>query len=261
MHFFDAVILGIVEGLTEFLPVSSTGHLILAGHLLGLTSTDFLKSFDIAIQSGAILAVAVLYGKALIRGIEIWKRIAAAFIPTAVIGLVLHGVVKKYLLGNEVVVLVALAVGGAVLIAFEWWSASWRTGRPEAHADLATIPLKTAAWIGVFQTVALIPGVSRSAITILAGLLLGLKRATIVEFSLILAIPTMAAATGLDLIKSASEFSAGDWPLLAAGFVTSFIVALIAIRWFVRFIQRHTFIGFGVYRIIAALAFWAFVLR
>ena len=171
MTLFDSLILGVVEGVTEFLPVSSTGHLILTSRLLGLQNTDFLKSFEIAIQSGAILAVVVLYARTLTRGIEIWKRIAAAFIPTAVIGFVLYSAVKKYLLGNEAVVVAMLILGGAALIFFE----RFYRERPEAHADIATIPMKTAALIGVFQAAALVPGVSRSAVTI--GWMGGVKRA------------------------------------------------------------------------------------
>ena len=257
MDIWDAAILGVVEGLTEFLPVSSTGHLILAGHILGLDSTDFLKSFDIVIQLGAILAVVAMYGRTLLRSIEIWKRIMVAFIPTAVIGFLLYAVVKKYLLGNEAAVLAALAAGGVAIILFEWWHRE----HPEAHADAATIPLKTAAWIGVFHAADLVPGISRSAASILGGLALGLKRATIVEFSFLLAIPTMVAATGLDLVKSAASFSRGDWPILAVGFLVSFAVAFAAIRWFVRFVSHHTFVSFGLYRLAAALLFWFFVFR
>ncbi len=252
MTAFHALLLGIVEGITEFLPISSTGHLILANHLLGLSETDFQKSFDIAIQSGAILSVIVLYGRSLLRRQEVLLRVLVAFLPTAIIGLLVHGIVKKYLLGNEQVVLWSLLLGGLVIILFE------RTHREKSTAihDLSAITYKQAALIGLFQSLAIIPGVSRSASTIIGGLLLGVSREAIVEFSFLLAIPTMLAATGLDLLKSAGSFSGNDTFNLAIGFVTSFVVALFAIRWLLKFIKGHSFTPFGIERILVALAFW-----
>jgi undecaprenyl-diphosphatase len=248
MNLLDSAILGVVEGITEFLPISSTGHLILASSLLGLPSTEFLKTFEIAIQLGAILAVLALYWKRFLD-LAVLKKVAVAFVPTAVIGLALHDLAKEHLLGNQAVVLWALGLGGVLLIAFELLHKE----QESASADLASISYKQAALVGVFQAVAIVPGVSRSAATILGGLLVGIRRMAIVEFSFLLAAPVMMAATGLDLAKSASLFSAGDFGNLAVGFVVSFVVALFSIRFLLKFVRTHTFIPFGVYRILVAL--------
>lgn len=254
MTILDSAILGVVEGITEFLPVSSTGHLILAGELLGLPSTEFLKSFEIAIQLGAIMAVVLLYWRSFLD-LGILKRILAAFIPTAVIGLLLHDLAKQYLLGNVTVVLVALAVGGIALIVFELLHKE----KEEAMQDVRSITYKQAVVVGIFQAIAIIPGVSRSAATIVGGLVMGIGRVAIVEFSFLLAVPVMAAATGLDLLKSAGTFSSADFTNLAVGFVVSFVVALISIRFLLQYVRKHTFIPFGIYRILAALVFFLLV--
>jgi len=254
MTFFHALILGIVEGITEFLPVSSTGHLILTSKLLGLSPTDFLKSFEVIIQLGAILAVFVLYGKRLFTSWELFKRVAVAFIPTAVLGLALYKIVKSFL-GSESVVLWALALGGLALILFE------RFHREPADAGVDTlISYKQAIIIGVVQSLAFIPGVSRSAATIVGGLALGLRRKAAVEFSFLLAIPTMVAATGLDLIKGGAGFSGSQFSLLATGFIAAFVVAIFAIKWLLKIVQSRTFIPFGMYRILIALIFFFVIL-
>lgn len=248
MTVFQALVLGIVEGLTEFLPISSTGHLILAAKLLGLTQTDFQKSFDIVIQLGAIGAVVVLYWRQFLRP-EVLARVAVAFVPTGAIGLALYPLVKTYLLGNESVVLLALFLGGLILIVFEVFYRK-PAGAP---ADIKSITYLQAICIGLFQAVAIVPGVSRSGATIVGGLAMGLNRETIVEFSFLLAVPTMLAATGLDLAKNASSFSAGQSGALAVGFVASFIVAMLSIKFLLSYVRTRTFIAFGVYRIAAAV--------
>jgi len=255
MNFFDAAVLGIVEGLTEFLPVSSTGHLILVGHLLGIPDTDFLKTFEIAIQAGAIGAVIVLYWKSFLN-LEITKRVLVGFIPTALIGFALYRLIKTYLLGNEYVVLAALAMGGVALIIFE----RLHKEGAEATDDISRMSYRQAVGIGLFQSIAVIPGVSRSGASILGGLILGLRRTAIVEYSFLLAVPTMGAATALDLFKSYSLFSTGDAWSLAVGFVTAFIVALIVIQFFLRFVRTQTFVSFGVYRVLAAAVFFLFLM-
>jgi len=255
MDILHALVLGIIEGITEFLPVSSTGHLILAGELLKIPSTDFQKSFDIIIQLGAILSVIVLYFKTL-WDIEMIKKLIVAFIPTGVIGLAFYHVVKTYLIGNHTVVLWSLLLGGIALIAFELWHKESST----ATTDIANISYQQAALIGVFQSLAIIPGLSRSASTIVGGLLLGLSRTTIVEFSFLLAVPTMLAASGLDLVKNASSFSMDQFGVLAVGFITSFVVAILSIKFLLGFIKKHNFIPFGIYRILAAVLFWVVVL-
>jgi len=251
MELIHAIILGVVEGITEFLPISSTGHLILTAKLLELPQSQFLKSFEIAIQLGAICAVILLYWRSFLD-LPVLKRIAAAFIPTALIGFALYSFIKEYLIGNEKVVLAALAVGGIILIVFELLHKESAT----APESIAAISYGQAVAIGFFQAIAVIPGVSRSAATIIGGLLAGLKRTTIVEFSFLLAVPTMAAATGFDILKSYSSFNSGDALLLIAGFVTAFLVAIVVIKFFLRFIKTHSFISFGVYRILLAALFW-----
>jgi len=252
MNFFHAVILGVIEGITEFLPISSTGHLILTSKILQLTQTDFLKSFEISIQLGAILAVVVLYWRSFFVKFEILKKVIVAFLPTAILGLIFYKVVKQFLLGSETVVLWALGLGGVFLIIFEIFYRE----RQDAVDELEKISWRQSLIIGLCQSIAIIPGVSRAASTIVGGIALGLKRKTIVEFSFLLAVPTMAAATGFDLIKSGGGFSLDQFGLLAVGFILSFLTAIAAIKLLLRFVKNHSFVSFGVYRIILAILFW-----
>ncbi|OPX94721.1 MAG: Undecaprenyl-diphosphatase [Syntrophorhabdus sp. PtaB.Bin006] len=255
MNLLQALIFGIVEGITEFLPISSTGHLILTARALGLSQTEFLKTFEIVIQFGAILSIIVLYWRSLLVNFEILKRVLAAFIPTAVLGLLFYKIIKHFLMGSNAVVLWSMFVGGVCLIVFELWHKE----KDDAAEDLSTIPYRTSLLIGLFQSIAMIPGVSRSAATIVGGLILGIRRKAIVEFSFLLAVPTMLAATGLDLMKNVSAFSTAQIGSLAIGFVLSFIFAMLSVKFLLNFIQRHTFISFGVYRIILSLSFWFFL--
>jgi undecaprenyl-diphosphatase len=252
MDLVQAVYLGIIEGITEFLPISSTGHLMLASRSMGIAQTEFVKSFEIAIQSGAILAVVFLYRKVLFKGVDIWKKILVAFLPAAVIGALLYKVIKAFFLGSTSVVLWALFLGGIALILFEIFHGE----KQDSSDELASVSYPQALIIGFFQSLAIIPGVSRAAATIVGGLAVGLKRKTIVEFSFLLAIPTMCAATALDLAKSSGVFKPDQFGVLAAGFSVSFLVALMAIRFLLVFIKSHTFIPFGIYRILVALIFW-----
>jgi undecaprenyl-diphosphatase len=246
MDLLTAVILGIIEGVTEFLPISSTGHMILASDLMGLEHSEFLKSFEIAIQVGAISSVVFLYWRLLLVDLEVIKRVIVAFIPTGFLGFIFYRVVKSYLLGSAAVVLWSLLLGGIFLIVFEYWHRETE----DADGEIPQMSYRTAFIIGLFQSVAMIPGVSRSASTIIGGLILGLKRKTIVEFSFLLAVPTMLAATVYDLMKTAPAMTLPQFDFLIAGFVTSFIVALLSIKFLLRFIQTHTFIPFGIYRVI-----------
>lgn len=255
MTFLHAILLGILEGATEFLPISSTGHLILAQHLLGIAESPFTTSFLITIQLGAIAAVVVSYWRSFLD-IEVLKRLIAAFIPTALIGFALYKVIKGFLLGSEMTVVIALLIGGILLVAFEYF----HTERSDGIDSLRAITYRQALTIGLFQSVAVIPGVSRSAATIVGGLLLGLRRATIVEFSFLLAVPTMLAATGYDLLKTYDTFDASNISMLAVGAATAFVVALFAIRFLLGFVKRRTFTPFGIYRIVLALVFLLFVL-
>ncbi|HYD91862.1 MAG TPA: undecaprenyl-diphosphate phosphatase [Flavobacterium sp.] len=256
MNIIQAIILGAVEGVTEFLPISSTGHLILTSKLLSLHSTEFLKSFEIIVQLGAILAVVFLYWRTFLTNWAVLKRVVVAFIPTAIIGLVFYKIVKNYLLGNEQIVLWSLFIGGILLIIFE----IFHSEKDTALDDLANLSYGKAALIGIFQSLAIIPGVSRSAATILGGLLLDMRRKAIVEFSFLLAVPTMIGATGLDLFKSADQFSSDQFGVLAIGFVTAFITALISIKFLLNYIQKRNFMPFGIYRIALAILFWLVII-
>lgn len=254
MNLCHAAILGLVEGITEFLPISSTGHLILTAKLLGLSQTEFLKSFEIAIQLGAILAVVALYAKRLLVSRDTLFKVCTAFLPTAVLGAILYKLIKKYLMAGETLVLWTLLLGGIFLIIFEKFHKEPAT----EGQNFSEISYAKAFWIGVCQSVAMIPGVSRAAATIVGGLGMGISRKTIVEFSFLLAVPTMSAATALDLLKTGSSFSGDQFLILAIGFAVSFTVAILVIRLLLRFIQNHNFILFGWYRIlVAAVLFFA----
>ncbi len=256
MDFLYAVIFGLVEGITEFLPVSSTGHLVLTAHLLGIRQTEFAKNFEITIQLGAILAVVVLYAKPFLLDFKVLWRLFAAFVPTAILGLLLYKVVKHTLLNQTQVILWSLFLGGVTLIVFE----IFHKEKENALEDVRDISWWQCLAIGVVQSLAIIPGVSRSAATVVGGLGLGLKRKTILQFSFLLAVPTMFAATTLDLFKSDTSFSSRQWLLLGLGFLVSFVVAIFAIQLLSRYIKHHNFVIFGVYRIAISLLFW-FVIR
>lgn len=257
MNFAQVLILSIIEGITEFLPISSTGHLILASDILRISQTEFQKSFEIIIQLGAILSVVVIYFQTLVQNRKIWMKVLVAFIPTGVLGLVLYKFIKQYLLGNTAVVLISLMIGGILLIILE-------KIHNEEKSDLDSINkigLKNAFLIGLFQSVSMIPGVSRAAATIFGGLFLGLKRKTAVEFSFLLAVPTMLSASVFDLYKSHLNFTSYDYLLLTIGFFGAFVTAYFTVKYFLRYIQNHNFIPFGVYRIILAIAFWLLILK
>lgn len=250
----DAIILGIVEGITEFLPISSTGHLMLTSEALGLHATEYLKMFEISIQLGAIIAVLFLYGHTLIKNRAMFARILVAFLPTGIIGFALYPVIKNILLENTMVVVYALFFGGIGLIAFEMWYT--RFGKKNI-TDITRISLRHALFIGLFQSCALIPGVSRSAATIIGGLAFGISREAIIEFSFLLALPTMIVATGVEFIHYGNAFTVREVHLLLIGMSVSFIVAVVAMKLLLRFIRTHSFIAFGIYRILIAVICWA----
>ncbi|WP_025270678.1 undecaprenyl-diphosphate phosphatase [Hippea sp. KM1] len=253
MSIVDAIILGIVEGLTEFLPISSTGHLILASTLLGIKQTDFVKTFEIVIQLGAILSVVFLYFERLKKDFEMWKRVIFAFIPTGIVGFVLYKIIKHYFF-NPHLVIYSLFVGGVLIIALEVY---FKRKKPSGRID--QMGYKGAIVVGLFQSLASIPGTSRSASSIIGGMFAGLSRKEAVEFSFLLAIPTMFAATGYDIYKSGLHITPSEWHLIAIGFVVSFFSALIAVKGFIGFVSRYTLISFGVYRMIIAVLFFLIV--
>jgi undecaprenyl-diphosphatase len=253
-----AIILGIVEGVTEFLPVSSTGHLILATELLGYNAEQW-KAFNVIIQLGAILAIVVLYWRTfwavlegMIRGNPVsWRfirNILVAFLPSAVLGFLLINKVET-LLGNAYVVAIAFILGGIAILAIE------KMVKRTDIVGVAEMPLKTVIGVGFIQCLAMIPGVSRSGATIMGGLSLGVERRTAAEFSFFLAIPTMLGATTLELVKHRATLMSGasgvGFGTVAVGFVVSFVVALVVVRAFVHYISRHGFAPFAWYRIVA----------
>lgn len=253
ISFFQTIILGIVEGITEFLPISSTGHLILTSKIFHLQEDNFLKSFQIAIQSGAIFAVFFLYWKSFFKK-EILKRIVIAFLPTALVGIIFYKIFKTYLF-NYLVVLWSLFFGGIFLILFE----KFYKEKKKSIEEISQISYKNSFLIGFFQSFAIIPGISRAGATILGGLALGLKRKTIVEFSFLLAVPTMIGATIFDLFQTAYDFAGKEIFLLILGFLVSFFVALGAVKFFLRFIKKHNFVPFGIYRIFFSFFYWLLV--
>lgn len=253
MSFLNAAILGLVEGITEFLPISSTGHLILSSQLLGLDPTAFVKTFEIVIQLGAILAVVILFWSKL-RQVKLWPKLAISFLPTGLAGLWLYPVIKSFL-GSPALVVWMLALGGGFIIWFE------RKFVDKKQNEVVTeINWRQAFGVGVFQIASFVPGVSRAAASIVGGRILGLSRIAAVEYSFLLAVPTMAAATAYDLFKNAAAFSVADWQSLAVGFVVSALVATMAIKWLIKFVQTKTLEPFGWYRLVVALLFWLVIL-
>lgn len=257
MDYFQAIILSIVEGLTEFLPISSTGHLILTTELLGIEQTEFVKSFQVIIQLGAILAIVLLYWKKLTTSVKIWSRILVAFIPTIIVGLLLYDIIKNIFFDNSFITVAALFIGGILLIILELLYKE----QPHHTDSIEHLSIKQSLLIGIFQSFAVVPGVSRAAATIIGGLFMGAKRKAAVEFSFLLAVPTMLAASSLDLVKSEFAFTPYEYSLLAVGFIGSFLVAIVAVKFLLHFIKNHTFIPFGIYRIVLAILFYLFVLQ
>jgi len=259
MSIIHAIILGIVEGVTEFLPVSSTGHMILISKILNIAQTDFVKTFEISIQLGAILAVVIIYWKRFIRDFDTWKKIIVAFIPTGIIGFILYKIIKSILLGDDWIVAGSLFIVGVILIIVEVY---FKKKKKEfGIKDVKDISYKQAAAIGVVQSLGMIPGVSRSGATILGGLLMGIDRKTIVDFSFLLAVPTMLAATGYDLLKSYQDISSSQIGILGIGFLVSFLAAIPFIKFLLRFVQKNDFIAFGIYRIFVAILFTLVLLK
>lgn len=255
MSILEALILSVVEGLTEFLPISSTAHLVLASRVLSIVQTDFVKSFEIAIQLGAILSVVVLYWKKFLVDVEVLKRVLVAFVPTAVVGVLMYRYIKTFLLGNLMVTVLALFVGGILIILFERVKDSGK-----GMGKIQELSYGQSVFIGIFQAISVIPGVSRAAATIFGGMIAGMDRSAAVEFSFLLAVPTMAGATGIDLLNSYQSFSDGRIWMMIAGFVGSFVVATAAIKFLLAYIKSNSFVMFGVYRILVSIAFWYFVL-
>ncbi|CAH2031818.1 undecaprenyl-diphosphate phosphatase [Trichlorobacter ammonificans] len=253
MTFLDAFVLGVVEGLSEFLPISSTGHLILASALMKLQQTDGHKVFEVTIQLGAMLAVLFIYCKRLVANPELLKKLAVAFLPTGTIGFLLYKLVKSLFVPSLVSYM--LILGGVAFILIEWFLKR----HPASVEEVQNISYGQAFLIGLVQCLSMVPGVSRSGATIMGGLLCGLSRTAAAEFSFLLALPTMLAATAYDIYKNHAVFQASDLQNIAVGFVTSFIFAVISIKWLLRFVTSHTFVSFGIYRIAVGVLFLLFL--
>ncbi len=300
MTILQTLILSIVEGLTEFLPISSTAHLVLTSQILNVQQTDFVKSFEVIIQLGAILAVVVLYFKELAKNTQLWYKTILAFLPSAIVGFLLYDFIKEKLIGNSLITALALIVGGLVFTLIDKFLPTLKVknsklptptkvqdvatpdtanqqNQPDVYQELhksraydnpkffppvidkskisiSELSPKKLLAIGLFQSLAVVPGVSRSAASIFGGLLMGLNKTEATKFSFFLAIPTMLAATTLDLYKSDFNFSQQESLLLVTGFIGSFLTALFAVKLFISFVQKHSFLPFGVYRILVGLA-------
>ena len=255
MTIIDAIILGIIEGLTEFLPVSSTGHMILASAMMKINEESFVKTFEIAIQLGAILSVLTVYYKRFLVSTDIYVKLLVAFIPTGVIGFLAYKTIKAYLF-NPFTVSIALIAGGVLLISLDKWSEK----KKSVYLTTDHISYRGAFKIGLIQCFSMIPGISRAAATIFGGVSAGFDRKQAAEFSFLLAIPTMFAATGYDLLKTGMAFSNDEWVLLLIGGVFAFVSALIAVKAFIAFLTRYGFKHFGYYRIILGVLFLIFSL-
>ncbi|MGY2131741.1 undecaprenyl-diphosphate phosphatase [Hymenobacter sp. HD11105] len=243
MNYWHALILAVVEGLTEFLPVSSTGHMIIVANLLGIGQAPFTEIYITSIQFGAILSVVVLYWRRFLQSFDFYVKLAVAFIPFGILGFVLKDVITE-LLKSVTVVAISLVVGGIILVFVDKWFDGPRK-------QVTTPNIKQAFKIGLFQCIALIPGVSRSAATIIGGLSQGFDRRSAADFSFLLAVPTMFVITAYQLYKSykITPIQSGDLQVLAFGNVVAFIVALLAVNSFVKFVARFGFRSFGFYRI------------
>jgi undecaprenyl-diphosphatase len=245
MDILQAIILGIVEGFTEFLPISSTGHMIVVAGWMGLPQTDANKAFEVIIQLAAILAVVANYkDKFTFDHVELWKKIILAFIPIGAVGFLFHHQIKALFASN--VVAIMFIVGGVVFLILEYF---YKEEKASVH-EVEELSYKQAFWIGIAQIFALIPGTSRAGSTIVGAMLVGLSRKASAEFSFLLALPVMCAASGLDLVKHYKDFTNYNLIVLVTGFVVAFIVAFLTMKLFIRFLEKFTFVSFGIYRIL-----------
>lgn len=249
MNIFQSVILGIVEGLTEFLPISSTFHLIISSKMLGLSQTDFLKLFEVVIQSGAIFALILIYTKTLLKDRQLLINVIYSFIPTAVVGFFLHKIIKSVFFESNWLMLTVFIGMGLLFLLLE----KYISNLDKSCKDLTR---KDTILIGLAQATSVIPGVSRSGSIIVAMMLLGYKRDEAAKYTFLLSLPTIFAATGLDMWQSRTLLlsQADGWELLAVGTVVSMIVGFVVVKWFTKYLETHTLKVFGWYRLIVATA-------
>jgi undecaprenyl-diphosphatase len=245
LDILQAIIIGIIEGFTEFLPISSTGHMIVASRFLGIEETALVKAYEVIIQFAAILAVMLIYrDKLSFAKIELWKKLLLAFLPLAIVGYIFKDQIKA--LFSVEVVAVMFIIGGIIFLIVEHFYKE-----EKSHTvDVETVSYSQALWVGIAQIFSLVPGTSRAGATIIGGLLTGMDRKTSAEFSFLLAIPVMAAVSGYDLLKHYREFADANWIAFLIGFVVAFVVAYLTIKLFLAFLQRFTFVSFGIYRIV-----------
>jgi undecaprenyl-diphosphatase len=248
LSILESIILGIIEGFTEFLPISSTGHMIIASDLMDIQQTNMTSAFEIIIQFSAILAVVFNYkDKFTLQKIELWKKIVLAFIPIGAVGFVFASTIKAMFVPS--IVAFAFIIGGIIFLVVE------KFYKNEEHLidDVEKVSYTQAFYIGLAQVAALIPGASRAGASIIGAMLVGLNRKASAEFSFLLALPVMCATTGYDLVKHYHEFVGANFIVLAVGFITSFIVAYLTMKLFIEFLSRFTFVAFGIYRIIVGV--------
>jgi undecaprenyl-diphosphatase len=250
MTIFDSIILGIIEGFTEFLPISSTGHLIVASHFLGIDQNSVTKAYEVIIQFTAILAVVFNYkDKFTLKKIDLWTKVFLAFLPIGIVGFIFSHQIKE--LFSIQIVAIMFIVGGIIFLIVEKFFIPNETYLID---DVEQVTFKQSLIIGLAQVFALIPGTSRAGSTIIGALLVGLSRKASAEFSFLLAFPVMSAVTAYDLLKHYHEFSDANLLTLAVGFVVSFIVAYLTIKLFLAFLEKFTFVSFGIYRILFGVA-------
>ncbi len=252
MNILNAFFLGIIEGVTEFLPISSTAHLIISSKLLGIQSTEFQKFFEVFIQSGAILAVVFVYWRIILKNKNLMVNIVLSFIPTAVVGLLLHKVIKNVFFESFTLIAVSLLVIGLFFIVYEFLL---KKKIVKADKKIIQMTILQALLIGTGQSLAVIPGVSRAGAVILTMMVMGFNREESALYSFVLAVPTLFAASAFDFIKTDPQliFSGSNPLFLLVGLTTSFFSALLAIKWFIKFLQKNSLSYFGVYRIALAI--------
>ena len=255
MDIFQSVILGIVEGVTEFLPISSTGHMIVVANWLGMDENAENKAFMVIIQLAAILAVVFNYkDKFTLSKSDLWIKVFIAFLPLAIVGFIFKDIIKEAF--TTYVVAYMFIIGGIIFLILEYF---YKEDNKKLH-DIEKITYKQAWWIGFAQMFALIPGTSRAGSTIVGALILGFSRKAAAEFSFLLAIPVMLATSGYDLLKHYDEFSKDGLLTLITGFVVSFVVAYFTMKFFIKFLEKFTFVSFGIYRIIFGVILLVFYL-
>lgn len=252
MTFYEAVILGIVEGVTEYLPVSSTAHIALTSQMMGVPQDAFMNSFNIIIQIAPIFSVMIIYFNTLFQSLDIWKKLIASFIPTGAIGFLFHHQIEEMFSANSIVLWMIVTGVFFLIIEFLYFK------RGHTTAELEDVTYKQAVSIGFIQALSLVPGVSRSGSTILGGMLLGMKRETAMSFSFLLAIPTMTAASGYTLLKDFDTLSFDGIALIMIGFIVSFIVGWAAVKSFLAIVSKYNFTPFGIYLIASGILFAIF---